>query len=171
MLEQVYSVILNIPDTVIMSIPSLKSPSVLTELKRLRQKIKNKIKIGKTRLMNDYSKPSTSSNNNQSNEFNESNTSTNKWFNNHSDFQTNNTPPSRLTFNHSDIYSRERLNVNQLNSIVNDNNFDSFTASDVQKSIQTCSTNNNFNTRSNLETNKISSCNSFKGKNNIKSVI
>lgn len=63
MLEELYNLILNIPDTVIASIPSLKSPSVLMELKRMRQKLKNKMKVGEKRLMTAYSKPSTSSNN------------------------------------------------------------------------------------------------------------
>lgn len=61
MLEQVYKTIMDLPDDIVVLIPSLKSPSVLAELKRIRQKIKNKIKIGKTRLMNENSKPTTSS--------------------------------------------------------------------------------------------------------------
>jgi bloom syndrome protein len=40
MLENVYNIILSIPDTVVVSIPSLRNPSVLIRLKRMRQKIK-----------------------------------------------------------------------------------------------------------------------------------
>lgn len=192
MLEEVYNIILNIPDTIVFSIPSLKSPSVLVELKRMRQKIKNKIKIGKTRLMNDDSKPTTSSNNNNlcnhenksktclngfdtSNDFQHekqtlnspkygstntdnsrlntsynhtnvfNNSNTNKWFDSRSDFQNN---------TNTDIYSRERLSVNELGCIVNDNNFDSYSISDVQSHSVN---DNNLNTFNNFETKKISS--------------
>jgi len=189
MLEEVYNIILNISDTIVCSIPSLKSPSVLIELKRMRQKIKNKIKIGKMRLMNE---PKTSSNNNLCNPENKSRTSfsnkfdtsinshcekqifnspkygttntdnsrlntsynhtdvvnisnTNKWFDGQSDFQVN---------TNNDIYSRERLSVNQLDFIVNDRNFDSYSISDVQsRSFY----DNNLNTFNNYEPKKISS--------------
>jgi len=188
MLEEVYNIILNISDTIILSIPSLKSPSVLVELKRMRQKIKNKIKIGNTRLMNE---PSTSSNNlcnpenksrisfsngfdtptnshNEKQTFNSpkygrtntynprlntsynhtnvtNNSNSNKWFDGGSDFQNN---------TNTDIYSRERLSVNELDSIVNDNNFDSYSVPDVQsRSVYS----NNLNTHNNYETNKLSS--------------
>lgn len=206
MLEQVYNEFLNIPDAVVASIPALKTPSVLVELKRMRQKLKNKIKIGEKRLTNEYSKHdknifhpesksrtsfvdeidisanslcenqtsnsskyetncpsvsrlSTCTTYNQTND----NISTNKWFNNHSDFQTNTS-----TSNSIDIYSRERLSVNQLDLIVNDNNFDSFSVSDVQKSIQSCSiTNRSLQTdkHTRLETSKLPSQNNIKGKN------
>lgn len=212
MLDQVYNIVLNLPDNIVTSIPSLKSPSVLVELKRMRQKLKNKIKIGRTRLMNEYSKPSTSSNNiicnliskrtssinglntststnsqyeknstkyestfadnsrlsttstsNQTDGFNDSNTNTNKWFNNHPDFETNLLPKTQAPSN-TDIYSRERLSVNELGCIVNDNNFDSFSVSDVQKSIQTCSINNN-SKHIQSEVKKVSPQNSYeKGK-------
>lgn len=166
MLEQVYNAILNIPETVIVSIPGLKSPSVLTELKRMRQKIKNKIKLGETRLVNELSKPSTSDNKicnsnstnygsdctnsfklntfyNQTNIYNDNNTTTNKWFDNQSDFHMNTISSIKPTSNNSNIYSRERLSINELNYFVNDNNFDSFSISDVQKSTQCSSVNNN----------------------------
>lgn len=194
MLEEVYNIILNISDTIVVSIPSLKSPSVLVELKRMRQKIKNKIKIGNTRLMNEYSKPTTSSNNKLCNSENKSKTSflngfdtsidsqhekqsfnsskygpthtdnsrlntsnnninsfnnsnTNKWFENRLDFQTN-------TNTNTDIYSRERLSVSQLGCIVNDNNFDSYSGSEMQSH----SVNDNkLNTLSNFVTKKIPS--------------
>lgn len=163
MLEQVYNIILSIPDTIVFSIPSIKTPFVLTELKRMRQKLKNKIKIGNTRLINErHSVPSNSNNygsgslenksrtcivnefdnstnygansiNNsklnktysQNNICNDSNSITNKWVT--PDFETNNTLPKRLTSNSSNIYTRERLNVNELECIVNDNHFDSVT--------------------------------------------
>lgn len=207
LLEQVYNAVLNIPDTVVVSIPHLKKPSVLVELKRMRQKIKNKMKIGKTRLMNDCPKQSTSSSNdiydlenqsqtcfvsefdtsnnfqhdkqllnnskyesdtsnnsksriscNRTSEFNDSNTNANKWFDNHSDFQANTTSLSRQTSNYDNIYSRERLSVNQLDCIVNDNNFDFITDSDIQKSIQSCSTTNNrLDAHTSLESNKLPS--------------
>ncbi|XP_026809821.1 Bloom syndrome protein homolog [Rhopalosiphum maidis] len=192
MLEEVYNIILNISDTIVFSIPSLKSPSVLVELKRMRQKIKNKIKIGKTRLMNEYSKPMTSSNNNLYNPENKSRTSflngfdtstnsqherqtfnsskygsantdnsklntsynhtnvfnnsnTNKWFDSQSDFQNN---------INRDIYSRERLSVNELGCIVNDNNFDSYSITEIQsRSVN----DNNINTLNNFETTRMSS--------------
>jgi len=179
----VYNIVLNISDTIVSSIPSLKSPSVLVELKRMRQKIKNKIKIGKTRLMNE---PTTSSNNNLCNPENKSRTSfsnrfdtstsqnetfnspkygttntdnsrlntsynhtnnsnSNKWFDGRSDFQNN---------TNTDIYSRERLSVNELDCIVNDNNFDSYSVSNVQsRSIY----DTNLNTHNNFETKKMSS--------------
>lgn len=204
MLEEVYNIILNIPDTIVFSIPSLKSPSVLVELKRMRQKIKNKIKIGKTRLMNDNSKPTTSSSNNDlynhenkskiflngfntstdfqhekqtfnspkygstdnsglntsynhTNVFNNSNS--NKWFDSRSDFQNN---------TNTDIYSRERLSVNELGCIVNDNNFDSYSISDLQS----CSVNdNNSNTFNNFETKKVSSQSSCEKGNKLRMVI
>lgn len=208
MLEQVYNVFLNIPDTVVASIPSLKTPSVLVELKRIRQKVKNKIKIGEKRLTNEYSKPSTLSNKNifhpesksrtsfineidvsnslcenQTSNFSKhetnctsvsrlstyttynqtnDNISTNKWFNNHSDFQTNTSPS-----NYIDVYSRERLSLNQLDLIVNDENVDSFSVSNVQKSIQSCSINDKSlqaDKHTRLETNKLPSQNNFKGK-------
>lgn len=199
-LEQVYNIIVNIPESVITSIPSLKCPLVLLELKRLRQQIKNKLKIGHTRLAKENLTPSASSNtnfsyteskprtsftnefdssansqhekdtssttHNQTNAFNDSNTSTNKWFNNHSDFQPSTTPAPRLTSNHTDIYSRERLSVNQLDSIVNNSNFDSFCASDAQKPMQPCpTTNNRPNTSTNLQTRKSLPCSSYKGNN------
>lgn len=189
MLEEVYNIILNISDAIVCSIPSLKNPSVLIELKRMRQKIKNKIKIGKMRLMNE---PKTSSNNNLCNPENKSRTSfsnrfdtstyahhekqisnsskygttntdnsrlntsynhtdvanisnTNKWFDRQSDFQVN---------TNTDIYSRERLSVNELDSIVNDRNFDSYSMSDVQsRSVY----DNNLNTHNNYETKKMPS--------------
>lgn len=204
MLEQVFNIVLNIPATILVSIPSIKSPSVVTELKRMRQKIKNKIKMGTTRLTNEYSKPSTSRNNNfcipenksrtsfvngfdtssnflsekqdvdspmhgftrtdnnsrlsttynKTNMLNESN-NTNKWFDSHSDFQMSSTHP---TTSCNDIYTRERLSVNELDHIVNNDNFDSFSVSDVTNSIQTSSiNNNNFDV---CETNKTQ--NSFK---------
>lgn len=184
MLEQVYNTILNIPETIVVSIPSLKSPSVLTELKRIRQKLKNKMKMGQTRLTNEYPKSATSTASstysqhenqafnspkygstytdnssvnttyNQTNLHNDSSNTT-KWFDNHSDFASNTTPPVRPIFNNTNIYSRERLNVQQLDSIVNDNNFESFTDTDIQKSIQkSLLTNNNFDTRD-LEPNKM----------------
>lgn len=178
MLEQVFNIVLNIPDTILVSIPSIKSPSVVTELKRMRQKIKNKIKMGTTRLTNEYSKPSTSRNNNfcipdsksrtdnnsrlsttynKTNMLNESN-NTNKWFDSHSDFQMSST---LSTTSCNDIYTRERLSVNELDHIVNNDDFDTFSVSDVTNSNQTCSVNNNnFDVRSHLETNK--SQNSFK---------
>jgi len=179
MLEEVYNIILNISDTIVFSIPSLKSPSVLVELKRMRQKIKNKIKIGKTRLMNE---PTTSSNNNLCNPENKSRTSFSNGFdtstNSHYEKQTFNSPKygttntynSRLntSYNHTnvtnnsnsnkwfdgrsdfqnnsntDIYSRERLSVNELDSIVNDNNFDSYSVPDIQsRSVY----NNNYETK------------------------
>lgn len=184
MLEQVYNIILSIPDTVISSIPSLKSPSVLVELKRMRQKIKNKIKIGETRLMNEQSKSSTSINNVLYNKLSNSsikstdnsrsttcvqanvsssNNSINKWFDNHSDFHINTTLPTRQTSNYSDIYSRERLSVNELDCIVNDKHFDSFSVSDIQKSVQYCSVNKN----NNFDTKKLPPLTSYKGGNYI----
>lgn len=189
MLEEVYNIILNISDTIVCSIPSLKSPSVLIELKRMRQKIKNKIKIGKMRLMNE---PKTSSNNNLCNPENKSRTSfsnrfdssTNfhheKQISNSSKYGTTNTDNSRLntSYNHTDVanisntnkwfdrqsdfqvntntdvYSRERLSVNELDSIVNGRNFDSYSMSDVQShSVY----DNNLNTHNNYETKKMSS--------------
>jgi len=206
MLEEVYNIILNIPDTIVFSIPSLKSPSVLVELKRMRQKIKNKIKIGKTRLMNDNSKPTTSSNKNNlcnhenksktflngfdtstdfqhekqtfnspkygstntdnsrlntsynnTNVFNNSNT--NKWFDSRSDFQNN---------TNTDIYSRERLSVNELGCIVNDNNFDSYSISDVQsRSVN----DNNPNTFNHFETKNIISQSSCEKGNKLRMVV
>jgi len=190
MLEEVYNIILSISDTIVFSIPSLKSPSVLVELKRMRQKIKNKIKIGKTRLMNE---PTTSSNNNLCNPENKSRTSFSNGFdtstNSHHEKQTLNSPKygttnsynSRLntSYNHNnvtnnssnstkwfdgrsdfqnnsntDIYSRERLSVNELDSIVNDNNFDSYSVPDVQsRSVY----NNNLNMHNNYENKKLSS--------------
>lgn len=205
MLEQVFNIVLNIPDTILVSIPSIKSPSVVTELKRMRQKIKNKIKMGNTRLTKEYSKPSTSRNNNfcipenksrssflnkldsssnhlhenqtfdspvhgpirtdnnsklsstynKTNMFNESN-NTNKWFENHSDFQMSTTLPMTSCDN---IYTRERLSVNELDHIVNNDDFDSFSVSDTN-SIQASSINNNFDIQTRLEANK--SQNSFK---------
>ncbi|XP_025200785.1 Bloom syndrome protein homolog isoform X2 [Melanaphis sacchari] len=199
MLEEVYNIILNISDTVVFSIPSLKSPSVLVELKRMRQKIKNKIKIGKTRLMNEYSKPTTSSNNNLCNTENKSRTSflngfdtstdsqhekqtfnspkygstntdntrfntsynvfnnsnTNKLYDSRSDFQNNTT---------TDIYSRERLSVDELGCIVNDNNFDSYSMSDVQNRLVN---DYNLNTLNNFETKKMPSQSSYEKASNI----
>ncbi|XP_022183329.1 Bloom syndrome protein homolog [Myzus persicae] len=197
MLEEVYNIILNISDTIVYSIPSIKSPSVLVELKRMRQKIKNKIKIGNTRLMNE---PTTSSNNNRCNPENKSRTSfsngfdtsnnpyhekqtfnsskygttntdnsrlntsynntnvinissTNKWFDGQSDFQTN-----------TDICSRERLSINELDSIVNDNNFDSYSVSDVQsRSVY----DNNLNTQNNYETKQMLSSYNYEEASNI----
>lgn len=169
MLEQVYNIILSIPDTIVFSIPSIKSPFVLTQLKRMRQKLKNKMKIGNTRLINEYHSVPSNSNNygfgthenklrtsitnefdnstnygtnssnnsklnktsNQNNVCNDVNSITNKWVS--PDFETNNTLPKRLTSNHTDIYIRERLNVNELECIVNDNHFDS--VSDVSHQI------------------------------------
>lgn len=140
MLEQVFNVFLNIPETIIVLIPGFKSSSVLTELKRMRQKIKNKIKIGETRLVNELSKASTS----------------------HSDFQMNETPSTKPTFSYTDIYSRERLSVNELNSIVNDSNFDSFSVTNAQYSIQTNSVSNNTaDTHSNLEVKQFPCQNSY----------
>lgn len=207
MLEQVFNIVLNIPDTILVSIPSIKSTSVVTELKRMRQKIINKIKMGNTRLTNEYSKPSTSRVNNicvsenisktsfvngfdtssnflhekhnvdssmhgftrtdnnsrlsttynKTNMLNESN-NTNKWFESHSDFQKSSTLPKN---NSNDIYTRERLSVNELDHIVNNDDFDSLSISHVTNPIQTCSVNNNnFDIRSHLGTNK--SQNSFK---------
>lgn len=195
MLEHVYNIILNIPDTVVLSIPSLRNPSVLTRLKRMRQKIKNKIQIGEKRLMNEYSKPSTSSSckdffNSESkskisfiNEFDSQcydqtpnttkfgltltdNSRLNTNYNqnnivdasdtNISNFQIN-TPPS-LNTTHNDIYTRERLSVNELDLIVNDNNFDSFFASDVQNhSVK----NFNYDTHPHTETKKLPSQNNY----------
>jgi len=190
MLEQVYNTILSIPDTVVGSIPSLRSPSVLVELKRMRQKIKNKMKIGKTRLMNEQSKSSTLSNIScnqmlnstncgsfgmdnsrlsttfiQANVSNNNNTSTtNKWFDNHSDFHTNTTLPIRQTSNSTDIYSRERLSVNELDCIVNNKNFDTFSVSDVEDTMQSCSVNSN----NKFDTNRLRPQTSYQeGKTNI----
>jgi len=202
----VYNIILNISDTIVFSIPSLKSPSVLVELKRMRQKIKNKIKIGKTRLMNEYSKPTTSSNNNLYNPENKSRTSflngfdtstnsqherqtfnsskygsantdnsklntsynntnvfnnsnTNKWFDSQSDFQNN---------TNRDIYSRERLSVNELGCIVNDNNFDSYSITEIQsRSVN----NNNINTLNNFETTRMSPQSNCERGNKLKMVV
>lgn len=196
MLEEVYNIILNISDTIVLSIPSLKSPSVLVELKRMRQKIKNKIKIGKTRLKNE---PSTSSNNNLCNPENKSRTSFSNGFdtptNSHHEKQTFNSPIYGTTntynprlntsYNHTnvtnnsnsnkwfdgesdfqnnintDIYSRERLSVNELDSIVNDNNFDSYSVPDVQ------SRSVNLNTHNNYETKKLSSQYSYENGNKL----
>lgn len=203
MLEEVYNIILNISDTIVFSIPSLKSPSVLVELKRMRQKIKNKIKIGNTRLMNE---PTTSSNTNRYNPENKSITSfsngfdpstnshhekqtfnfskygttntdnsrlntsynntdvinisnTNKWFDGQSDFQVN---------TNTDIYSRERLSLNELDSIVNDNNFDSYSVSDVHSR---SAYDNNLNTQNNYETKKIPSSFNYEDGNKFKMVV
>jgi len=207
MLEQVYNIILNIPDYIVASIPSLKNPSVLAELKRMRQKIKNKIKIGKTRLLNEDPTPSTSCNNNisyrecesrtsftndfdtssdsqherqnlnytdnsrlnttynRTNTFDDTNITNNKWFNNQSDFHMNSTPLTGPTPSYTNIYSRERLTINQLDSIVNDNNFDSFSISNNQKLIQTGSVNNfSCNISENVETKIFPSKNSTEGK-------
>lgn len=201
MLEQVFNIFLNIPDNILVSIPGIKSPSVVTELKRMRQKIKNKIKMGNNRLTNEYSKPSTSRNNsfcipenksktsfvkgfdssfnflhekqnvdspmrgltrtdnnsrlstayNKTNMLNESD-NPNKWFESHSDFQMSSTLP---TTSYNDIYTRERLTINELESVVNNDDFDSFSVSDVTNSVQTCSVNNNdFGTHTRLETNQ-----------------
>jgi len=203
MLEEVYNIILNISDSIVLSIPSLKSPSVLVELKRMRQKIKNKIKIGKVRLMNErtassninLSNPENKSRTSFSNRFDTStnshhekqifnsskygttntdnsrlNTSynhtdvvnvsnTNKWFDGQSDFQVN---------TNTDIYSRERLSVNELDSIVNDNNFDSYSMSDVQS----CSVyDNNLNTHNNYETKKMLSSFNYEEGNKLNMVI
>lgn len=163
MFEQVFNIVLNIPDNIVVSIPSLKSPVVVNELKRMRQKIKNKIKIGMTRLkndeeiMNEYSKPSTSNTNTSSqNEqftkkygstcadnsstsstlcqsFNNSNTNPNRWFENHSDFQGNTTVQTKIIPGNPSIYDRERLSVNELENIVNDTHFDTLTGSDIWK--------------------------------------
>lgn len=202
MLEELYNLILNIPDTIIASIPSLKSPSVLIELKRMRQKLKNKMKVGEKRLMIAYSKPSTSSNNmvpesksitsfvngvdlsiqygKQTVNFtkyesynivdSESSSTTNKLFNNHSDFKMNSTLTARpLTYN-TDVYSQEHLSIHEIDCIVSDDNDDSFSVLDVQKSIQTCSiNNNNFDMPSHLNIKNVSSQSSIKERNYKKS--
>lgn len=200
MLEQVFNIILTIPDTIIQSIPSIQSPLVLTQLKRIRQKIKNKLKIGKTRLTNEcysrplnlnnnsygtlenksrtsvvngfdsitnshdsnYEKPTHNSTNyNQNNILNESNsiTNTKKWVS--PDFQTNNTQPMRLTSNRTDIYNRERLNVNELECIVNDDHFDSFSVSDVKVHNGSENYNGKPSIRTHLETKKSQFQNNF----------
>lgn len=206
MLEQIYNIILTIPDTVVFSIPSIKSPLILSQLKRMRQKIKNKMKIGNTRLINEcYSIPPNSNNYrfethknkskisivngfdeitnshvyrsenqtskstnygsnsfdnselnktcNQNNIYNESNSITNKWIS--SDFQSNNILPTRLTTNHSDIYTRERLNVNELECIVNDSHFDSFSVSDLKIHNGSENYNHNLSMSTHLEKQKI----------------
>ncbi|XP_025411035.1 Bloom syndrome protein homolog isoform X1 [Sipha flava] len=154
-LEQVYKTVMDLPDNIVVSIPSLKSPSVLTELKRIRQKIKNKIKIGKTRLMNENSKPSTSSssydfynseNKSRTTVFtNEFDGSSNNQFGNRSLNSTQNESTydnhavngsnTNLWINNlsdrinssSYLKPRERLSINELNSIVNNDNFDMHT--------------------------------------------
>jgi len=172
MLEQVYNIILSIPDTVVASIPSLRSPSVLVNLKRMRQKIKNKMKIGKTRLINEQSKSSISKYGSVSTDnsrfstssiptdvSNDNNTNINKWFDNHSDFHMNTTLPMKQTSSFTDTYPRERLSVNKLDCIVNNKHFDSFSVSDIQKSIQSCSVNNN-----KFDSNKLPPQTSYEGK-------
>lgn len=142
---------MDLPDNIVVSIPSLKSPSVLAELKRVRQKIKNKIKIGKSRLMNENSKPSTSS---SSNNFYNSENKSNAYFTNEfdksTDYQFENTSLNSTKYgstcdnnivnvsntnvlignlsnrdNSSPcLKPRERLSINQLDAIVNNDNFD-----------------------------------------------
>lgn len=199
MLENVYNIILSIPDTVVVSIPSLKNPSVLTRLKRMRQKIKNKIKIGEKRLINEYSEPSTSSScnnffnserkskifsidefdfqykddisnskkygltctdasklnttNYQNNIIDDSNT------NNISNFQINSSQSLKSSYN--DIYTMDCLSINELDLIVNDNNFDSFSAFDVQNHLVN---NFNYDTHKYSETKTILSQNNYENK-------
>lgn len=195
-LEHVYNMVLNIPDTVIVSIPSLGNPTVITHLKRMRQKIKNKIEIGEKRLVNEYSKSSaiTSCNiflnsesksrisflngidsqskdkvlnstkygsvctdailkttNYQNNVIDGSNT------NNISNFQIN--TPLSLKTSYNDICTREHRSINELDVLVNEKNFDSFSACDVQSH----SMNDfNYNKQTYLETKKSSFQSNYK---------
>ncbi|XP_050543933.1 recQ-like DNA helicase Blm [Daktulosphaira vitifoliae] len=164
MLDHIFNLFTNIPENFISTLPGLENLSTLLELKRTRQKLKNKIQLGNKRLTNHQgssnlffgSTNNLKQKNHYSNNLNDCNltnltnintnclsnstinTETNtpnsncylstsfgsankKWFNNHSDFQT------------STILSRERLNVNQINSIVNDNNFESLSLTSPKK--------------------------------------
>ncbi|XP_050434799.1 recQ-like DNA helicase Blm isoform X2 [Adelges cooleyi] len=182
-LDQVFDVFVNIPENVASTIPCLKDFSKISQLKRIRQKLKNKMQLGKKRLLsdqessNEYSRPSTSyasiftnrypesinigcddvkfkdyelsstSNGSINTDFNKSNSScvqagpssscnvSKKWFDNHSDFQTMNASSSTTPYGYSNVLSRERLNVNDIDHIVNNSNFESFSSSGIEKRI------------------------------------
>jgi len=50
MLQKVFSMFVNIPEKLAINIPGLRDPSSLPHLKKVRQKIKNKLKIAKAQL-------------------------------------------------------------------------------------------------------------------------
>lgn len=153
MLEQVYKTIMDLPDNIVVSIPSLKSPLVLAEMKRIRQKIKNKVKMSETRLMNENSIPYTSSSsNNFCNSENKSRTSFSNEFDRSTDYQLKNRSLNSSKYGSSCdnnvvngsntnvlihdltdrvnsspcLKPRERLSINELDFIVNNDNFDTY---------------------------------------------
>lgn len=65
MLQKVFNMFVDIPKNVAINIPGIRNPSSLPHLKRVRQKIKNKLKVAKTQLLeyqqktsNKYNTPS-----------------------------------------------------------------------------------------------------------------
>jgi len=52
MLEKVFNMYVDIPENVAINIPGLRNPSSLPHLKKVRQKIRNKLKLAKKQLQN-----------------------------------------------------------------------------------------------------------------------
>lgn len=52
MLQKVFNMFVNIPEELAINIPGLRDPSSLPHFKKVRQKIKNKLKIAKSQLKN-----------------------------------------------------------------------------------------------------------------------
>jgi len=50
MLQKVFNIFVDIPESVAVNIPGLRDPSSLTNLKKVQQKIKNKLKVAKEQL-------------------------------------------------------------------------------------------------------------------------
>lgn len=57
MLQKVFNMFVSIPEKLAINIPGLRDPSSLPHLKKVRQKIKNKLKVAKAQLKNQQKMP------------------------------------------------------------------------------------------------------------------